>query len=207
LKRSLVLFTIACISISLLNSCHSRKKAAARLSLQSKKTNTYRRPATTAQNRPKKPAEPIRKAPDAYTLRKKYASILGISPVKISNYPLYQFIDRWYGTPYCIGGCDAKGIDCSGFAQKLYRDVYKTDLVRTALQQFRNCKRFKNTAEAIEGDLVFFSIHSKNITHVGIYLANNHFVHASTSGGVMISSLREEYWSKYYSGCGRVPKS
>ena len=58
----------------------------------------------------------------------------------------------------------------------------------------------------MEGDLVFFRVNSKQVSHVGIYLMNNYFVHASTSKGVMISNLNEEYWQKYFEGIGRIPR-
>lgn len=144
---------------------------------------------------------------DAAELKRKYADLLGVKGKEINNYPLYNFIDRWYGTNYRLGGCDKSGIDCSGFAQKLYGEVYGIDLLRTAMEQFANCKRIKKSEDAEEGDLVFFKVHSKHITHVGVFLANNYFIHASTSGGVMISSLNEEYWRKHYAGCGRIPRS
>ena len=138
-------------------------------------------------------------------IRKKYAEILGVKPKEINNYPLYQFIEKWYGTNYRLGGQDNTGIDCSGFAQKLYSDVFGIDLSRTSGEQFSDCLCVKPSA-AHEGDLVFFHIHSKRITHVGVYLTNDFFVHSSTTGGVMISSLNEEYWHKYFAGCGRVPR-
>ncbi len=138
-------------------------------------------------------------------VRKKYAEILGIKPKEITNNTLYEFIDEWYGANYHLGGCSKSGIDCSGFAQKLYGEVYGVDLLRTAMEQFKKCKRIKHSKDAEEGDLVFFHIHSRHITHVGIYLANDFFVHASTSGGVMISNLNEDYWHKYFAGAGRIP--
>lgn len=140
-------------------------------------------------------------------MRDKYADILGIRPKEITNFSLYQFIERWYGTNYRLGGCSRAGIDCSGFAQKLYGEVYGVDLLRTAMEQFGKCKRIKHAKDAEEGDLVFFHVHSRRITHVGVYLANDYFVHASTSGGVMISNLNEDYWHKYYAGVGRIPKN
>ncbi len=149
---------------------------------------------------------------DAYTskqdkeIRKKYADMLGIKAKEINSNSLYEFIEAWYGTNYHLGGCSRDGIDCSGFAQKLYGEVYGVDLLRTAMEQFKRCKRIKHSRDAEEGDLVFFHIHSRRITHVGIYLANNYFVHASTSGGVMISNLNEDYWHKYFAGAGRLPK-
>ena len=137
---------------------------------------------------------------------KKYAEMIGIAPGDVSNTTLYEFIDKWLGANYRLGGCSKAGIDCSGFAQKLYGEVYGVDLLRTAMEQFGNCKRIKHVKDAEEGDLVFFHIRSrKRITHVGIYLGNDYFVHASTSGGVMISSLNEDYWHKYFAGAGRVP--
>jgi lipoprotein Spr len=58
-----------------------------------------------------------------------------------------------------------------------------------------------------EGDLVFFKTRGRSISHVGIYLMNNFFVHASSSQGVIISSLNDEYWSRKYAGAGKVPNS
>ncbi len=156
--------------------------------------------------------EPVFKK-DTYTakqekeVKKKYADMLGIKPKEISSNTLYEFIDAWYGTNYHLGGCSRSGIDCSGFAQKLYGEVYGIELLRTAMEQYHRCKRIKHSKDAEEGDLVFFHIHSKHITHVGIYLANDYFVHASTSGGVMISNLNEDYWHKYFAGAGRIAKS
>ena len=139
-------------------------------------------------------------------IRRKYAEMIGVKPKEITNYSLYQFINRWLGANYRLGGCSRSGIDCSGFAQKLYGEVYGVDLLRTSMEQFHNCKRIKHAKDAEEGDLVFFHVHSRHVTHVGIYLANDYFVHASTSGGVMISNLNEDYWHKYFAGFGRIQK-
>lgn len=152
------------------------------------------------------PGKGIDLTPEPRKLRKKYAEIIGVRQKEIDNLPLYTFIDRWYGTNYRLGGSDQSGIDCSGFAQRLYGEVYGVDLLRTAMDQFKNCKRIKKSGDAEEGDLVFFKQHSKRITHVGVYLANDFFVHASTSQGVIISSLKEEYWHKHYAGIGRIAK-
>ena len=58
--------------------------------------------------------------------------------------------------------------------------------------------------ELQQGDIIFYKINGQKISHVGIYISKNHFVHASTSKGVMINSLDEPYYKKYYSGAGRV---
>jgi lipoprotein Spr len=152
------------------------------------------------------PTSKVDKVAAPTVVQKKYSEMLGIDAREITNFTLYQFIDKWYGTDYRLGGRDKKGIDCSGFAQRLYYEVYGIDLLRTSTEQFSNCKRIKHSKDAEEGDLVFFHVRSKRITHVGVYLANDYFVHASTSNGVMISNLNEEYWHKYYAGCGRVPR-
>lgn len=153
-------------------------------------------------------------------LRTKYADLLGVIPKSVTNAPLYSFIDTWYGVPYRLGGNDMSGIDCSAFVQRLYEHVFATNVVRTALEQFNVCRMVDNIDELREGDLVFFhtntygrrrrgkkaKITGHRISHVGVYLANNHFVHASTTYGVMISSLQEEYWAKKFAGAGQIPK-
>lgn len=136
----------------------------------------------------------------------KYASMIGLMPKAMSNYILYNFIEDWYGVKYRYGGTDKSGIDCSAFVQKLYEDVFCTELVRTARQQFHSCRMVWDTDNLTEGDLVFFRTRGRRISHVGIYLANNFFVHASSSSGVMISNLSDTYWSKRYAGAGKIPK-
>ena len=140
------------------------------------------------------------------TLSEKYAGLLGVLTKQITNYSLYQFIDEWYGVNYRIGGNSKTGIDCSAFVQRLYSEVFGVDLFRTAMEQFNNCVRVHNINEAEEGDLVFFHIHGRRISHVGIYLVNDFFVHASRSQGIVISNLNDEYWHKYYACAGRLPK-
>ena len=89
---------------------------------------------------------------------------------------------------------------------RIFGQVYGVDIARTAAEQYDNCKRIKHSDDANEGDLVFFHAHGHHITHVGVYLTNDYFVHASTSQGVVISNLNEDYWHKHYSGMGRVEK-
>lgn len=138
-------------------------------------------------------------------LQLKYASVLGVVPQAITNLSLYNFIEDWYGVRYRLGGNDKNGIDCSAFVQTLYDNVFCTDLVRTAFQQFLMCKTVWSADSLKEGDLVFFKTRGKRISHVGIYLMNDRFVHASSSQGVIISSLNESYWSRSYAGAGKIP--
>jgi cell wall-associated NlpC family hydrolase len=137
-------------------------------------------------------------------LQVKYASLMGVIPQSISNLSLYSFIDEWYGVRYRLGGIDKSGIDCSAFVQKLYDQVFCTSLVRTAVEQFSFCSMVYRKDKLKEGDLVFFKTKGKRISHVGVYLVNNFFVHASTNQGVTISSLDDRYWHRSYAGAGKI---
>lgn len=140
-------------------------------------------------------------------LQEKYSSIMKVQPEAIKSPLLYSFIDEWYGVRYRLGGNDKNGIDCSAFARRLYEDVFRINLLRTSIEQY-NIVRFVWAKDSLmEGDLVFFRIRGKRISHVGIYLMNGYFVHASISNGIMISSLNEPYWDKRYAGAGYIPKT
>ena len=137
-------------------------------------------------------------------LQIKYAIMIDMPVEQLNNLPLLQQIDHWWGTRYCLGGNDESCIDCSAFTQTVLRNVYGVEVPRTAREQY-DFSTHIDDSDLREGDLVFFkSGHS--ITHVGLYIANNRFVNASTSGGVTISDLSDSYWSKKYAGAGRVIK-
>lgn len=138
-------------------------------------------------------------------LKKKYATQLGVEEKSITNLKLYRFVDEWYGVPYKYGGKTKSGVDCSGFASALLRDVYAISLAGSAQTMYESCDHVaeKNLQE---GDLVFFKINSKNVSHVGVYLQNRRFVHASTKRGITINNLDEAYYKKYFFKGGR-PKS
>lgn len=132
----------------------------------------------------------------------KYAGIIGVDKNQLKNSALYEYIDSWMGVPYKYGGNTKDGVDCSGFVNAVYKDVYRQSLKRSATEIILQCNTL-DKSELRESDLVFFDISGKN-SHVGIYLANNRFVHASTSKGVMISSLTESYWTKNWGRAGRL---
>lgn len=116
---------------------------------------------------------------------------------------LPEFIEEWEGTPHRMGGNTKKGVDCSGFVIQCYLQVYEKEFIgRRAEDLFGETQPVKRE-DLKEGDLVFFKINGRRIDHVGIYLSNDDFVHASSSRGVMVSNLNEAYYSKRFFMGGR----
>jgi len=109
---------------------------------------------------------------------------------------LKRHYEKWRGTPYVDGGMSATGIDCSGFTALAYRDLFGLALPRTASEQAESGREVARTALK-EGDLVFFTT-GRTKKHVGIYLADDQFIHASLSKGVTLSSLDDAYWHTKY---------
>jgi len=144
----------------------------------------------------------VSKKKDNYVVNK-YAEILKTPKSEIKNVKLYSFIDSWYGVKYRFGGMSKLGVDCSGFCNVLYSQVYNKQIRRTTAQMVKDVNKVgRNRLK--EGDLVFFNIARKKNSHVGVYLKNNKFVHASSSKGVIISSLENPYYKKAYNKGGRL---
>lgn len=131
---------------------------------------------------------------------------LGLTDKEIKGNKLYSFISEWYAVPYKYGGCVKTGVDCSCFATNLYQSVYGKSLARTAGDMFLQSDKISEN-DAREGDLVFFRMYGTKITHVGVFVKGDYFVHASTSKGVMLSSLQEAYYKKYFYCAGRIKKT
>ena len=143
------------------------------------------------------------KIENASKLQIKYALLLDTEIEQIQNVGLYNAIDEWMGTRYRLGGATKSGIDCSALVQILYVTQFGINLPRTAREQYDATDRISRTSLK-EGDLVFFNTQG-GVSHVGIYLQNNKFVHAS-SGGVTISDLFDAYWERRFIGVGRFEK-
>lgn len=131
----------------------------------------------------------------------KYAILLNESVEKLSNAILYKTIDSWYGTRYRYGGTSLRGIDCSAFMQVLGNYAFGWILPRTAREQYASMNKIVRD-DLQEGDFVFFNT-TGGVSHVGMYLANNKFVHSSSSQGVTIGDLGDKYWSARYLGARR----
>lgn len=150
------------------------------------------------------PNQPVDKAPDEQeSLAKDYLSqIMGVAMSATSNMKLFHFVYDWIGTPYRFGGQSKKGIDCSAFTKQLYSEVFNLDIKRNSRDIFSMVSPVSKD-DLKEGDLVFFKIHSRSISHIGIYLGNNRFAHASLKG-VAISNLDDPYYNRYFYKGGRV---
>ena len=132
-----------------------------------------------------------------------YAGLLGVLEKDLRNIELYSYIDEWMGAPHRLGGQLKSGIDCSAFINQMYNQVYGKTLPRSSYEMAEVVKR-KYENQLVEGDLIFFSFGKGKVDHVGMYLRNNKFVHVSTSKGVMISDLHENWFYKYFVRGGTV---
>lgn len=143
-------------------------------------------------------------ASDNSALQAKYAALLETDPDQIQSLELFKSIDEWYGTRYRMGGNSKSGIDCSAFVQAVYLSAFGLAIPRTAFEQFKVTNRISAT-EMKEGDLVFFNT-TGGVSHVGIYVGNNKFAHASVAHGVTVSDLFDPYYLKRFLGVGRIEK-
>lgn len=115
-----------------------------------------------------------------------------------------DFTLKWEGTPHKIGGMSRNGIDCSGFTVVLFQELFdhqfvgrrSSDIYQEVIPISRN--------ELRPGDLVFFKIYGKRIDHVGVYIGNGIFSHASVQKGVIFSNLTEPYYNKRFFMGGRI---
>lgn len=118
---------------------------------------------------------------------------------------LNNFVIQWMGVPYKYAGNTKRGIDCSGLTQKFYKDVYNLEIPNTSIKQWKVTNRIlKDSLKS--GDLVFFkSQRSPTGWHVGIYLNDGLFLHASSrKEDVKISSLNDPYYLRNFKGGGRL---
>lgn len=111
---------------------------------------------------------------------------------------------RWLGVPYKYAGNDKKGVDCSGLTSQVFLKTLNVKMPRSSREQQQWCINIRK--ENLQpGDLVFFATGSdrNRVSHVGIYIGNGDIIHASSSRGVIISNLTENYYLKRYHSSGR----
>ncbi|WP_455962548.1 C40 family peptidase [Bacteroides bouchesdurhonensis] len=130
---------------------------------------------------------------------------LGVDINLEDNHKLYMESADWIGVPYRGGGDSKRGTDCSGLTYQVYRKVYRIQLPRNT-EDLKKKSNKVSKRNLREGDLVFFTSRNsgKKVAHVGIYLKNGKFIHASTSKGVIVSNLNEDYYTKHWISGGRI---
>lgn len=133
--------------------------------------------------------------------------VLKLPADRNDNPALYLEAASWLNVPHRDGGTNRKGVDCSFLVGAIYQQVYDKKLERnSATIMDKNCRKISKR-QLNEGDLVFFNTSKRSgnsINHVGIYLKNEKFLHASTSRGVIVSDLNEPYYQKTWVCAGRV---
>jgi lipoprotein Spr len=122
----------------------------------------------------------------------------GLDLDSCSYFPLYNAAYDWLGTPYKYAGTTKKGVDCSAFTKAVLADSYDIVLHGNSKTLHANSEKIKDQNDLKEGDLVFFKINKSQVSHIGVYLQDGYFVHASCSRGVMVNNLNEKYYKKHY---------
>ncbi len=115
---------------------------------------------------------------------------------------LHAHFLEWHGVPHRYGGQSKQGIDCSGFVQLTYQQLFSMALPRRTAEQVKSGVRADARRLAV-GDLVFFKTGWRQ-RHVGIYIGDDHFIHASARRGIAKSSLASPYWSKHFWKARRI---
>jgi hypothetical protein len=145
-----------------------------------------------------------------------FVNPLPLKPLKCSIIPLTKdekalkrsitllehYFKEWKSVKYRLGGLSKKGIDCSGFVHLTFLNQFNVTLPRNTYSQVKRGKTIAKH-ELKTGDLVFFKTKPR-VNHVGIYLQDNQFIHASSSKGIMKSSLNNAYWAKRYWTAKRI---
>lgn len=199
--RIITIGLLLSVIVSFLTNCAPQKNGITYTpsKLPTKKNNNtpQSKPYTSSKN------QSYTKSSDLNTISKK----LGINVSSSDNLKLYSEAASWVGTKYKYGGTSRNGVDCSGLTHLMYKAVYgKTISRQSSAILVNDCKRISKS-QLKEGDLVFFRTDGKKSStpnHVGIYLKNNKFIHASTSKGVIITDLSTDYYVKNWITAGRV---
>ncbi|MBR5685814.1 MAG: C40 family peptidase [Muribaculaceae bacterium] len=198
-----ILYLAAAILLSLpVVSCRSTKNT----------THTYR-PYHERRNRDTAPHDEAtpntdtqKPVPGGYRLVDEKWAALDIKLGRHDNKKLYKELKSWLGTPYAHARQD-KGIgtDCSGMVMMVYQEVFNINLNRNSAKILEQNCRVISLDDLREGDLVFFcTSNDERVSHVGIYLKDNKFVHASSSRGVVVDDLRQNYYATHFHAAGRV---
>jgi len=133
----------------------------------------------------------------------KYAQLLSVPKDSIKNMKLYTVIEQYSIAPYKYGGNDQTGVDCSGFSSAIEKLVYGVSIPRSTGQQAKAIQS-KNISDLKEGDLVFLKLGGSSINHVGVYLQNGFFIHATSNLGIVLDNLNDPDTQQRFMTCGSV---
>ncbi len=133
-----------------------------------------------------------------------YSKVFNINFDGSENKKLISTSAEWIGVPHRTGYASKNGTDCSGFVGVIYKEVYGISLGRSSRDMYAKDVDNINKSDLKEGDLLFFKMYGDRISHVGIYLKDNKFIHSSSSKGVTVSCLDEAYYKRTYFSAGRV---
>ena len=148
------------------------------------------------------------------TPRKNNETLKSKGPLAPNNTPilarskvgaLLQTARSYIGVPYQFGGTTPKAFDCSGYLQYVFAKN-GINIPRTADEQYKLGLRTKSSQQLVPGDLVFFTTYEAGASHCGIYLGEDKFIHASSSKGVRVDTLKDSYWAPRYLGGKHIVK-
>lgn len=142
----------------------------------------------------------------ASPLQLKFALLMDTEVERVPEESFLRQVDDWLGVRYRSGGNTKKGIDCSGFTSAVYTSYCALRIPRTAKEQYQYCQSVEMD-QIRAGDFLFFKTRGRSISHVGLYLGSNKFIHASVSSGVIVSDCEESYFKKRFVGVGRIPEN
>ena len=201
MKRFALIYLLFCIMMSSCTTLMQKKVTytKSKTKTETPKTETNPKTETTSKTETNTKTETGKDTKDSEAYSKK----LGIKIDNKDDQKLIKSVSDWIGTPYLYAGSTKKGADCSGFVQQVYIEVYDKLLSRTADGMYDQSKKLKKE-ELKQGDLVFFKIETPKVGHVGIYLKDGYFAHASSARGVMVNHLDETYYKKYFYAGGKM---
>jgi cell wall-associated NlpC family hydrolase len=140
-------------------------------------------------------------SPDS--IANKYARLLGVPRDSIKNMQLYSLLEEYSRAPYKFDGNDEYGVDCSGFSRVIEKHVYGVVIPRSTGEQALAVKS-KNISDLREGDLIFLKLNGNAINHVGVYLQNGYFIHATSNLGIVLDNLNDPDTQARFMACGSV---
>ena len=184
MQRKFLTYAAIMVALALLASCGSSRKAAA--------------PAKTA-------TEYTPKAPDQKEQKQKVEA--SARELNKQGKALLKEAETWLGVPYLYGGNDRNGIDCSGFVLQVYLKALNVKLPRSSAEMSDFCTNKVKRDKLQPGDLVFFDTskaRNGKVSHVGLYVGDGNMIHASTSKGVIVTSIDSNYYAGRLLSGGRV---